>query len=115
MHEVFVIIASLYLVTVGHKLRAWYDHFLPSDIKINEALNAAKERQVLTLPTAVHLLDVSVVFFSFCIITNCSFQLAIEAVKCGYAHQLSELEAWETLFPPSGLSTSVLQRQRVVP
>jgi hypothetical protein len=61
MQEVFVVIASLYLVTVGHKLRAWYDRFLPSNIKIIEALNAAKKRQVLTLPSAVHLLDVSVV------------------------------------------------------
>ncbi|KAF8184441.1 hypothetical protein BJ912DRAFT_527272 [Pholiota molesta] len=88
MQEVFVVIASLYLVTVGHKLRAWYDHMLPSDIKVHEALNSAKERQVLTLPSAVHLLD-----------------LAIETVNCGYVHQLSELEAWDILFPPSGLST----------
>jgi hypothetical protein len=58
MREVLLVIACLYLVTIGQKLREWYDDVLPTDEGIHEALKLAKESEVLTLPSAVNLLEV---------------------------------------------------------
>ncbi|KAF8164537.1 hypothetical protein BJ912DRAFT_256304 [Pholiota molesta] len=86
MREVMLVIACFYLVTIGQKLREWYDDIIPTDEGIQEALKLAKESEVLTLPSAVNLLE-----------------KAIDNVRCGYLRPISEMEAWETLFPPSGL------------
>ncbi|KAF8196581.1 hypothetical protein BJ912DRAFT_955717 [Pholiota molesta] len=86
MREVLLVIACFYLVTIGQRLREWYDDIIPTDEGIQEALKLAKESEVLTLPSAVNLLE-----------------KAMENVRCGYLRPLSEMEAWETLFPPSGL------------
>jgi hypothetical protein len=109
--EIYAIAACLHLVITGSKMMQ-QSLFVPEQqADVIDKLKVLKEQEVLKLPSAVHLLEVSL---CPCILLPDAHrfphwvQYTIGNVNKEYTAELTEREAWQLLFPPQ--SSIILQK-----